>query len=89
MAIDSKAKRQSACFFRRAGAPRTAFPDGSIDQADRQDTAGFYRGILAGAAELLTTLMLVNFFIDNIEQDVAIDNIEQDVAIDNIERGLR
>jgi hypothetical protein len=47
MAIDTAAKRSSAVHVGAAwrGSP---FPDGSIDQGDRQAVALLYSGILAG-----------------------------------------
>jgi hypothetical protein len=50
MAIDTAAKRASAI---NPGSPWRAhvpFPDGAIGQGDRQATAFWYSGILAGAA---------------------------------------
>lgn len=49
MAIDSEDKRRSVLGF---GLPYMAVapnPDGTINAADREHIAGFYRGIAAGA----------------------------------------
>lgn len=44
MALDSRAKRESALFSRRR---HTLHPSGAFAAAARQDTLGFYRGIAA------------------------------------------
>lgn len=49
MAVDTAAKRQSAFYFLRAFSPRTQFPDGVIDQGDRQTALISYSGVLAAA----------------------------------------
>ncbi len=66
MAIDSQAKRQSACFFGKAGRPSTLAPDGTIDQSDRQDAAGFYRGILAVTAVTRLVLQMVYGYVPSV-----------------------
>jgi len=47
MAVDTKQKRQSALNFLRAFSPRLLFPDGTINQGDRQAALVSYSGILA------------------------------------------
>ena len=47
MAIDSRAKRQSAAWVGYPGPP-SILPSGSIDGAARQQIAWTYRGILVG-----------------------------------------
>jgi hypothetical protein len=49
MAVDTAAKRNSACASRRLPWSRRflPFPDGTIDQADRQTVVFVYGGILA------------------------------------------
>ena len=47
MAIDTRAKRQSAHRVANPFARILPLADGTIDQADRQHAAGFYGGILA------------------------------------------
>jgi hypothetical protein len=49
MAVDTKQKRQSSFNFIRAFSLRLQFPDGTIDQGDRQTALISYSGILAGA----------------------------------------
>jgi hypothetical protein len=44
MALDSRAKRESALF---AGRRHTLHPSGAFAAAARQDTLGFYRGLAA------------------------------------------
>ena len=51
MAIDSAAKRLSALHHGLVGWRPPGWPDGTIDQGDRQSTAGMYAGVLAGEPE--------------------------------------
>ena len=59
MAIDTKAKRAAALTFQTEDF--CIFPDGTIDQGDRQAISGFYSGILAAAqaavAKILATIL--------------------------------
>jgi hypothetical protein len=58
--IDTPQKRLSALARRRLPWLRRftlPIPDGTIDQGDRQQVAFVYRGILAGAAEVVGTLV--------------------------------
>jgi hypothetical protein len=48
MAIDTAAKRSSAVHVGAAWRGQVPFPDGTIDQGDRQAVALLYSGILAG-----------------------------------------
>lgn len=50
MALDSASKRSSAVNVGSPWRARLPFPDGTIDQGDRQAVAFMYSGILAGAA---------------------------------------
>ena len=52
MAVDTKQKRQSALNFLRSFSLRLQFPDGTIDQGDRQTSLISYSGILAIPAVL-------------------------------------
>ena len=49
MAVDTAAKRQSSLNFLRAFSLRLQFPDGTIDQGDRQTSLISYSGIAAAA----------------------------------------
>lgn len=53
MAVDTRAKRQSAHRVANPFARILPLADGTIDQGDRQHVAGFYSGILAAAAAAL------------------------------------
>lgn len=69
MAIDSRQKRESACFFGLTCRPRTIEPDGTISQADRQDIVGFYRGISAEA------LAVVRVFVRDLAEKYSITDL--------------
>jgi len=49
MAIDTNNKRLTATLFLVPSYARGMFPDGTINQGDRQGMAWYYSGILAGA----------------------------------------
>lgn len=68
MAIDTRAKRQSAHRVADPFARILPLADGTIDQADRQHHAGFYGGILAILGlpgKIVTLITIIRQFISD------------------------
>lgn len=51
MALDTASKRSSAVYVASPFRARLPFPDGTVDQGDRQHVATMYAGILAAGGQ--------------------------------------
>lgn len=66
MAIDTANKRASAIHVSMPWRGMLPLPDGSLNQADRQQTDLMYRGILASGAPVVVTVQNQILFISNV-----------------------
>lgn len=90
MAIDSRAKSRSAIHFLMPFYPATGEPGGGIDQADSQESAWSYRGILAGAVAVIAgrvIALIADKRVSLLVQDARVPSIITDSRTIDLVRG--
>jgi len=93
MAVDTRNKRAGAILVGIPWRGMLPLPDGAIDQADRQQTAFFYPGILAGAPVILPPAGPApperSFRVAAVDQDYRVPAVDQEYRVPDIVREYR